>query len=71
MHCTECDAFIAAYKMATEDYSALGESLDEMVSSGHFKTREYQKIITEAEEARLVCEMAREALRVHQEGHDS
>ncbi len=69
MQCTQCAAFIAAYKMATEDYTALGDSLDEMVSGGHFKIREYQKLKTEAEQARLACEMAREALRVHQVGH--
>jgi hypothetical protein len=29
-----------------------------------------KNLITEAEKARLVCEMAGEALRVHQEGHN-
>ena len=33
----------ASYKMVTEDYSALGESLEKIVSRGHFKTPEYHK----------------------------
>jgi hypothetical protein len=61
---------MAAYQRATEDYSALGESLDEMVSAGHFNASQYQKLSAEAEKARMACVMAREALRVHQEGHN-
>ena len=69
MPCAECDAFIAAHKMATEHYSDVTARLPNMASDGEFTSTKYQRLKAEVEEARSSCEMAREALRVHREGH--
>ena len=68
MACADCDAFRAAHNMAIMRYSDVMASLHKMASNGEFREK-YQKLKIEVEDARAACEMAREALRVHREGH--
>jgi hypothetical protein len=55
--------------MAIERYSGVVTLLHKMASNEHFKDRKYLKLKAEVEQARLACDMARAALRVHREGH--
>ena len=69
MLCAECEAFLSAYKMASEHYAEAVASLHKMASGIHFKTQDYQRLKSEVEQARNICEMARAALQVHKSGH--
>jgi hypothetical protein len=69
MQCLECKAFLSAYRMATERYVATSESLEKMALAGPSEDPAFHKLNDEAIDARLACEMTREALRIHQEGH--
>jgi hypothetical protein len=66
MYCAECDALMAAYSRAAGDYVAVAEKL---LNAVRVADEEYSKLKSDAEQARCVCERAKEALRVHQEGH--
>jgi hypothetical protein len=65
----ECGAFIMAYDIASEHFTAIVASLQKLATGIQFKTTEYQALSAETEQARADCEIARDALRVHNEGH--
>ena len=69
MHCAECTAFTAAYKVASEHYAEAVDTLHKMASNGQFKDSKYPKLKVEVEQARVACDMAKAALRVHKDGH--
>lgn len=67
MYCAECDALKAVYTKVAGDYVAAANSL---LNAVRVADEEYsKKLKSDAEQARLACERAKEALRVHQEGH--
>jgi hypothetical protein len=69
MTCPECPAFRSNHKVATERYAALTKTLHRMASAGLFEDPAYQKLKVEVRAGRVDCQQAREALRVHREGH--
>jgi hypothetical protein len=64
MHCAECDALMAAFTIAAGNYAAVAEAL---LNTG-VADQEYSKLKSDAEQARRVCEKAKEALRVTRKG---
>ncbi len=69
MACAECDAFTAAYNMASAHYAEAVATLHKQASNGEFRSEKYPKLKADVEKARNACEMARAALRVHRGGH--
>jgi hypothetical protein len=60
---------MTAYRMATERYAATSEALEKMALAGLFEDPKFHRLNEEAINARQDCEMTKEALRIHQEGH--
>ena len=66
MPCAECEAFEAAYRIARDHYAGIASSFHKMPVA---PTSEYRKLKLQVEVARDARLMAKEALRVHKEGH--
>jgi len=66
MSCAECEAFEKAYHMARENRASVAASLQKAKG---VEPGEYRKLTIQAKVAKGVCLMAKEALRVHKEGH--
>lgn len=69
MACRECLAFLSNYESAVERYTTLSTNLSTMAKSKPFSDPKYLKLKGEVETARIECQLAREALRVHQTNH--
>jgi hypothetical protein len=69
MDCAECNAFLLNYRLATERYAGLSKQLLNMTSNKNFRSREFQHLKEQTESARIECVRAKEALRIHREGH--
>jgi hypothetical protein len=69
MTCPECPPFRSNHKAAAQRYGALAEALRNMASNDLFEDPTYQKLKAQVKTARLDCQAAREAMRVHKEGH--
>jgi len=62
MPCAECNAFVAAYHMATEHYAMVSQELHASASNGHFKSKKYSKLKGDVEKERVARQMAKTAL---------
>jgi hypothetical protein len=69
MKCAQCGAFESAFKAAGIRYAAATYKLDEKTNATLLRNASYLKMEREAASARLDYKMAKEALRVHREGH--
>jgi hypothetical protein len=66
MSCAECEAFESAYRKASDHYASIPASLQEKQEAN---PDDYRKLNLQAEVAKGLCVMTKEALRVHTEGH--
>ena len=64
MACTDCGAFVFAYRVAAERYEAAIAAFETALSS-RSERFSIQRAREEAESAQIECHMAKEALRVH------
>ena len=69
MGCRECAAFLSNYKELTGQYAVLTETLNKAAKVRRFDDPAFQKLKSQVAAARLDCQLARTALRIHKEGH--
>ena len=69
MRCDQCEAFESAFKAAGVRYAAATYAFEERIKASPLRDEEFLKLEREAVASRLHYKMAREALRVHREGH--
>ena len=69
MKCAQCAAFESAFEAAGIRYAAANHNLEEKINATLVQGEEFLKLEREAKSARSDYRMAREALRVHREGH--
>ena len=68
MPCRECEAFLAAFTMATERFFGARDKFDEMPRSLP-RGLAFERQRAEVVQARLDYQMALAALKVHKQGH--
>jgi hypothetical protein len=69
MKCPNCEAFLSAYRAAAERYAAASDKLDEMKNIV-LKDPAYFQQEAELLASHLDYRLAKDALRVHREGHE-
>lgn len=69
MACDQCGAFESAFKAAEARYASATFQLEEKIATTLLRDEAFLKLEREAKSARIDYKMAREALRVHREGH--
>jgi hypothetical protein len=69
MKCDQCGAFESAFKDARVRFAATTYNLEEKIAASVLRDDKFLNLEREVPFARLDYKMAKEALRVHREGH--